>query len=103
LRHSLLAEHLGLEEDEVGPLLAQARSMSALIASLDRGRNARKLVAYHPEELTALETDLANREAFDPEDPAAIFRMAGPERGLFRPGSLLARSMNRLKRKQPRG
>lgn len=101
LRHSLLAEHCNLAEEEVGPLIERAGSMAGMIASLDEER-VRKLRPFHAEEPVGLEAELAERQMLDPEDPAELFRIRPPERGLFRPGSLLARSMNRLKRKRRR-
>jgi phosphatidylserine/phosphatidylglycerophosphate/cardiolipin synthase-like enzyme len=99
LRHSLLAEHCGLGEDEVGPLIEQAGSMAGMIAALGTGRG-RTLRPFHPPEPTPLEAEIADREVLDPEDPAELFRIGPPGRGLFRPGSLLARSMHRLNRKR---
>ena len=101
LRHSLLAEHCGLADEEVGPLLEQAGSMAGMIAALDENRR-RKLRPFHAEEPEGLEAELAQREVLDPERPDEMFQLRPPERGLFRPGSLLARSMNRLKRKRRR-
>lgn len=102
IRHGLLAEHCGLAEREVEALIAQAGSMAGMIAALGGGRGPRKLLPFHPGEPTPLEADLADREVFDPEDPAEMFRILPPGRGLFRPGSLLARSMERLNRKRRR-
>jgi phosphatidylserine/phosphatidylglycerophosphate/cardiolipin synthase-like enzyme len=102
LRHSLLAEHCGIEVEEVGPLIERAGSMAGMIAALGGGRE-RTLRPFQPAEPTPLETQLADREVFDPEEPAAMFRIPPPKSGLFRPGSLLARSMNRLNRKRRRG
>ena len=102
LRYSLLAEHCGLEAEEVGPLLEQAGSMARMIALLGGGRAPRTLRPFHPGEPTPLEARLADGETFDPEEPAGMFSIQPPGRGLFRPGSLLARSMNRLNRKRRR-
>ncbi len=103
LRHSLLAEHCGVPEGQVGDLIEKAGSMAGMIAALDENR-MRKLRPFVPGEPTELEAEMANRQTLDPEDPAEMFRIGPPPRGrgLFRPGSLLARSMNRLKRKQRR-
>ena len=100
LRHSLIAEHCGISLEEVGPLIQQAGSMAAMIAGLGGGRGPRTLRPFHPAEPTPLEARLADGEAFDPEEPAGMFSIQPPGRGLFRPGSLLARSMNRLNRKR---
>ena len=99
LRYSLLAEHCGLEEDEVGPLLEQAGSMAGMISALGTGRT-RHLRPFQLPELTDLEAELADRETFDPEDPAEMFTITPVRRGLFRHGSLLARAMDRVKRKR---
>jgi hypothetical protein len=99
LRHSLLAEHCGIEEDEVAGLLDRAGSMAAMIAALGDDR-PRHLRPFHPPEPTDVEAALADRETFDPEDPAEMFQIVPPGRGLFRPGSLLARAMNRVNRKR---
>jgi phosphatidylserine/phosphatidylglycerophosphate/cardiolipin synthase-like enzyme len=101
LRHSLLAEHCGLAEEEVGPLIEQHGSMAGMIASLGVERR-RTLRPYHPDPLTDLERGLADRTVLDPEEPAELFAITPPERGLFRRGSLLARSMRRLERKAGR-
>lgn len=101
LRHSLLAEHCGIAEDEIGPLLDQAGSMAALIER--HGRSGRRhLRPYEPEELSAAEEELAQRQALDPEDPAEMFRMTPSRRGLFRSGSLLARAMHRVNGRRTR-
>jgi phosphatidylserine/phosphatidylglycerophosphate/cardiolipin synthase-like enzyme len=99
LRRSLLAEHCGIGEDEVGSLLERTGSMAAMIASLGDGRT-RHLRPFHPPELGEIEAALADREAFDPEEPAELFQIVPPGRGLFRPGSLLARARNRVNRKR---
>ena len=98
LRHTLLAEHCGLEEREVGPLIEKHGSIAGMIASLgiDRGRTLRP---YHPETLGDLQIEFADREMLDPEEAPELFEILPAERGLFRRGSLLARSMRRLKQK----
>ncbi len=98
LRLSLLAEHCGLKESEVGPLLEQHGSMAGMIASLGIERR-RTLRPFQPQPLTALEIELADRAMLDPEQPAELFEVTPPERGLFRRGSLLAKSMRRLRQK----
>jgi phosphatidylserine/phosphatidylglycerophosphate/cardiolipin synthase-like enzyme len=99
LRHSLLAEHCGIGESEVGPLLERAGSMAGMIAALGDGQT-RHLRPFHAPELSEIEAALADRETFDPEEPAEMFRIVPPGRGLFRSGSLLARAMNRVNRKR---
>lgn len=99
LRHSLLAEHCGIAEDEVGPQIERAGSMAGMIAALGRVEG-RHLRPYHAPELSEIEAALADREAFDPEEPAAMFQIVPPGRGLFRRGGLLARAMSRVNRKR---
>ena len=99
LRYSLLAEHCGLEPEEVGPLLERHGSMHAMIASLGNERR-RTLRPIDPDPSDDIAAELAKREVFDPERPEELFEIKPPRRGLFREGTLLARAMQRLKRKQ---
>jgi phosphatidylserine/phosphatidylglycerophosphate/cardiolipin synthase-like enzyme len=99
LRHSLLAEHCGLEPDEAGALIDEAGSMSAMIDGLGEGRN-RHLRRYEPEDLTDLQVEMVDRQMLDPEEPAEMFRIRPARRGLLRRGGLLARAMNRVSRKR---
>lgn len=98
LRHSLLAEHCGLEPDEVGGLIEKAGSMAGMIEALGR-RNARHLRRYEPEELTDLQIEMVDRQMLDPEEPAEMFRIRPARRGLLRRGGLLARAMKRSKKR----
>jgi len=98
LRHSLLAEHCGITPEEVARLLDQAGSMAAMIAALG-DRNRRRLVPFQPAEPGEWEVALAERQMFDPEEPAELFQILPPNRGLFRPGSLLAKAMRKVRRK----
>jgi len=99
LRYSLLAEHCGLDRDEVGGLIEKAGSMSAMIAALGDKRR-RHLRAFEPPELTDLEAEMADRQVFDPEEPAEMFTIRPPRRGLLRRGGLLARAVSRVRRKR---
>jgi len=99
LRHSLLAEHCGLDPDEVGGLIDKAGSMAAMIAALGSERR-RHLRAFEPKELSELEAEMADRQMFDPEEPAEMFNIRPARRGLLRPGGLLARAVRRVKRKR---
>lgn len=99
LRHSLLAEHCGLAEDEVGPLLEKHGSMAALVASLDDSKACR-LRPFHASMPGEFADELAAREMFDPEHPEELFEILPRRRGLFRPGSLLAKAKARLTRKR---
>ena len=98
LRHSLLAEHCGIGEDEVAFLLDKAGSMADMIEALGTGR-MRHLRQYEPEELTELQREMVDRQLLDPEETAEMFRIRPPRRGLLRSGGLLARTMKRMKRK----
>src|SRR5690606_30588983 len=98
LRHSLLAEHCGLEDGEVEDLLDRAGSMAAMIDALDKRH--RHLRPFEVPELTDLEAEMADRQMFDPEEPAEMFTIRPPRRGLLRRGGLLARAVNRVKRKR---
>jgi phosphatidylserine/phosphatidylglycerophosphate/cardiolipin synthase-like enzyme len=98
LRHSLLAEHCGLEPDEVGGLIEKAGSMAAMIEGLGTGRQ-RQLRAFEPKELTDLEAEMADRQMLDPEEPAEMFTLRPPRRGLLRRGGLLARAVSSVNRK----
>jgi hypothetical protein len=75
--------------------------MAGMIAALGPGRQ-RHLRPFQPPELSELEAEMADREMFDAEHPDEIFSITPGKRGLFRPGSLLARSMNRVNRKRRR-
>jgi len=96
LRHSLLAEHCGLEESEVGPLLDRHGSMATMIEAIGR-RNRQHLRPFHPAESSEFASDMALRETFDPEEPHHVFDILSHGRGLFRQGSLLARARNKMR------
>ena len=97
IRISLLAEHLAIGEIECEDMLKRAGSMAGLIAMLGGGRRC-TLRPFHPPEPGELEGELAERQVFDPEEPAELFEIRTPRRGLFRSGGVLARSANRLRR-----
>ena len=98
LRHSLLAEHCGLDSDEVGGLIDKAGTMAAMIAALGNERR-RHLRRYEPEKLTDLEAEMVDRQLLDPEEPAEMFRIRTPKRSLLRSGGLLARAITPMTRK----
>ena len=89
LRHSLLAEHLGLDEAEVPGLLEHYGSMASMIRHCPQ--NSRHLRPYELPELTDAERALADSELLDPESPDAMFEPMGKKKGLFRRGSILSR------------
>ncbi|WP_374405835.1 phospholipase D-like domain-containing protein [Pelagerythrobacter sp.] len=100
LRRSLLAEHCGLEEDEVARLLEAAGSMHRLIA--DHGQaEGRSLRPYDVPELSETEEKLADSTLLDPERPDDMFEPFA-KGGLFRKGSLIGRAYRGAKRKVKR-
>lgn len=101
LRFRLLAEHLDLSAQEVEELIERSGSMAGMIAALDPDR-VHTLRPFYPPDLTTLEADLARRQMLDPEEPAEMFTITPPRRGLFRRGSLLNRAMNRMNRRRRR-
>lgn len=98
LRHSLLAEHCGLDEGEIGDLLSRYGSMAALIYHSQDDR-ARRLQRYHPPDLNGIEETLAESALLDPEDPGDMFEPFA-KGGLFRKGSRLARFREKFRRKR---
>lgn len=86
LRNNLIAEHLGVEPDDVGRAYAARGSMIEVIESM-RGQG-RTLVPYEIPDLNEAEKWLADNEVLDPEGPEAIFesfaRDSRAKRGLFR-------------------
>ena len=98
IRHSLLAEHLGLREEDVPALLEKHGSMHALIlASITlEGRN---LMEYIPPELNGAQEAVAESGLLDPENPEELFEPYS-KGGLFRDGSRLKRIRDRVRRKR---
>ena len=101
IRHSLLAEHLGLAEEDVPGLLEANGSMAGMIAWAGK-QNSRYLHPFHPEPHGEVAANLAVRETLDPEKPEHMFVVTDEGRGLFRSGSLLARARARLGRRKTR-
>ncbi|MBX7526544.1 phospholipase D-like domain-containing protein [Qipengyuania vesicularis] len=97
IRYSLLAEHCGVEESEVGQLLSRHGSMAAMIdhTITEDGRN---LVRYHPPDLNDAEKAVAESGLLDPEDPDDMFEPFA-KGGLFRKGSRLERMRDKFRRK----
>ncbi|WP_375290774.1 phospholipase D-like domain-containing protein [Qipengyuania sp.] len=96
LRYSLLAEHLGIEEDGIPGLLREAGSMRAAIESFGR-QNTRHLRPYELPAMTGAARAIADLEVLDPETPGEMFETFA-RRGLFRKGGRLARLRDRAKR-----
>ena len=66
----LLAEHLGVEPDEI----RSAREGAGLIGAIEKLRGGgRTLVPFDPGEPTAIEEQLAERQTLDPESPEELF------------------------------
>ncbi len=100
LRHSLLAEHCDVPEEDVDALVQQAGSLRAFIEKAAEQPGARRtLRRYHPPELTAVEETLADSALLDPERPEDMFEPFA-KGGLFREGSRLRRIRERLRRKR---
>lgn len=93
IRYSLLAEHLGLDEERIGELLEKYGSMKALIEGEGTapGRHLRHYVAP---DLTEAQQKLAESEFLDPEHPENMFEPFA-KGGLLRFGRL-ARIRRRL-------
>ena len=89
LRHSLLAEHCGIADDRIAPLLAEHGSMAAMIDALPRVGKHLEPFALRP--LTDAEKAIADGSLLDPERPGDLFEPIGRKRGLFRRGGILRR------------
>ena len=85
LRHTLIAEHCGLELEQVGPLLDRYGSMAAMMEATcaESGRLRR----FQLRALNEAEKTIADSELLDPERPDEAFEPR--TRGLFRRGSIL--------------
>lgn len=97
IRYSLLAEHCGLDENEVGTLLSRYGSMAAMIDHTTT-KGGRNLTRYHPPDLNEAEETLAKSGLLDPEDPEDMFEPFA-KGGLFRKGSRLERMREKFRRK----
>jgi phosphatidylserine/phosphatidylglycerophosphate/cardiolipin synthase-like enzyme len=94
LRCSLLAEHLGLREEDMSQLLDRYPSMREMIEN-EGTAQGRHLKRYRPPELTEAQRKLAESQLLDPERPDDMFEPFA-KGGLFRQGSRLARMRARL-------
>jgi phosphatidylserine/phosphatidylglycerophosphate/cardiolipin synthase-like enzyme len=96
LRHSLIAEHCGMEEEEVAQALAQETSIIELI--LERGQcNRRTLRPFVVPEINEVQKAVAGSEVLDPESPEDMFEPFA-RGGLLKQGSLIKRAYDRAKR-----
>ncbi|GGE76249.1 phospholipase D-like domain-containing protein [Sphingomonas prati] len=81
IRNSLIAEHLGAEQDKVADHIQATGSLIATIEAL-RGPG-RSLRPYETPDLGTVEKWLADNEILDPEGPGEMFEGLS-KRGLFR-------------------
>jgi len=93
IRHRLLAEHCGLEPDQISALLEEHGSMAAAIDALGAGSSgpAKRLAPFALRPLTDAEKAVADNALLDPERPSELFEPIGGKRGLFRRGGFLRR------------
>lgn len=94
LRHSLLAEHCGLDVEEVPELLARHGSMAAMIDAIGTHRK-RTLRRFELPKLNGVAQALAESAVLDPEMPDDIFEPYA-HGGLFREQTLLGRVRRRI-------
>ena len=66
--------------------------MAAMIKGL--GKRRRHLKSFEPQELSAVEAEMVDRQLLDPEEPAEMFRIGPAGRGLTprRPGCVCGRA-----------
>lgn len=89
LRVALLAEHTGLEREEVARMLDAGSTMAALIESAPR--TGKRLDPFVLRPLTDTEKAVADNTLLDPERPEDLFEPFSKRRGLFRQGGFLHR------------
>lgn len=98
LRHSLLAEHCGLEVDEVPALLARYGSMAGMIREIGTDRR-RTLRRFDLPELNGVQEAIAESGILDPERPDDLFEPYA-RGGLFRRKSLLGKIRSKVKKRK---
>lgn len=98
LRHSLLAEHCGLEIDEVAGLLDQHGSMAKMIEEIGAGRS-RTLRRFDLPELNTFQEAVATSGLLDPETHEETFEPYA-HGGLFRRGSQLGKARDGLMKRK---
>jgi phosphatidylserine/phosphatidylglycerophosphate/cardiolipin synthase-like enzyme len=96
IRHSLLAEHCGLEDDEVTRLLHGNESMLNLIRQHGQ-LNSRKLRPFVTPEVSEVQKAVAGSQVLDPEKPEDMFEPFA-KGGLLKQGSIIKRAYDRAKR-----
>lgn len=95
LRHSLLAEHCGVGEEDVANLLAAHGSMIAMIDALPK--EGKRLSPLPLDELDEVAEEIADSAVLDPERPDDMFEPIA-KRGLFRKSGILRKPFSRLMR-----
>ncbi|MEO9463208.1 MAG: phospholipase D-like domain-containing protein [Marinomonas sp.] len=98
LRHALLAEHCGLDEDDAAKLFGAAESISQVIEEHGMAGD-RRLERFEIPDEAEMSEFLADSQILDPEVPEEMFA-AYPKGGLYRPGSVLYRAREKLRRGQ---
>jgi phosphatidylserine/phosphatidylglycerophosphate/cardiolipin synthase-like enzyme len=96
LRCSLIAEHCGLEEEEVRQALRGGGGMIDLIERRGQG-NDRTLRPFVVPEINEVQETVAGSQVLDPEKPQDMFEPFA-KGGLLKQGSLIKRAYDRAKR-----
>ncbi|GGD94680.1 phospholipase D/transphosphatidylase [Tsuneonella deserti] len=96
LRHSLLAEHCGIEQEEVARQLRSGATMLDLIYEHGQ-RNSRSLRPFDPPKVDEVRKTVAGSQVLDPEKPEEMFEPFA-KGGLLKQGSLMRRAYDRAKR-----
>lgn len=100
VRHSLIAEHCGLEAEEVALALMNGGSMLELIRQ--RGQvNGRQLRPFEIPEVNEVQETVAGSQVLDPEKPQDMFEPFA-KGGLLKQGNLITRAYRRAKRRMGR-
>lgn len=89
LRKTLLAEHCGLDFEQVDAELERHGSMIRLLD--EAPRNGKRVEPFVLRPLTDTEKAMADQALLDPERPEELFEPFSTRRGLFRRGGLLRR------------
>lgn len=98
LRHSLLAEHCGMKEEDVARELRDDPSMLALIERHGR-QNSRQLRRFVPPEVGEIEETLAGSQILDPEHPDQMFEPFA-NGGLMKQGNVVSRAWQRVRHRK---
>jgi hypothetical protein len=100
IRHSLLAEHCGLDIGDIPGLLEEHGSMRAMIDALPN--EGKHLARLPDEDLTDVEELIADTSLLDPERPDEMFEPFS-KRGLFRDSGTLFRPRGLKRNSRSRG